>query len=143
MPSGHAVILVGHGATASDTPRQLVAELKSLEARRLERGERQPSPREAELDRIVRNWPRTRETDPYQFGLEQIAMALRRRIGDTRVVVAYNEFCAPGVSEAVDALVSDGVKHIALISTMFTRGGVHSEREIPEIVSEAKVRHPG
>ena len=29
------VVLIGHGATASDTPRELVAELKQLEGRRV------------------------------------------------------------------------------------------------------------
>ena len=57
--------------------------------------------------------------------------------------MAYNKFCAPSVEDALDGLVKEGYTRIRLISTMYTRGGIHAECEIPAIVSEAKKNHPG
>jgi sirohydrochlorin cobaltochelatase len=140
--SKDAVILIGHGGTATDMPRALVAELKRLEGERQARREAKMSPREAELDKQVREWPRTPETDPYKYGVEEIARALAPRLGGRRLVVAYNEFCAPSVEDALDALVKEGFTRVSLISTMFTRGGVHAECEIPGLVLAARRKHP-
>ena len=71
-----AIILVGHGGTATDMPKDMISELKGLEARRHAQGGGPMSAREAELDAKVRSWPRTAETDPYKFGLERVAEAL-------------------------------------------------------------------
>jgi sirohydrochlorin cobaltochelatase len=141
MKAQKAVLLVGHGATASDTPRELVGELKRLEAQRAPGAPM--SPREAEVDARVRRWPRTAKTDPYQAGVEAIASALRKALPGRKVLVAYNEFCAPAVDEALDALAADGTREITVVSTMLTRGGVHSETEIPSLIKQAKARHPG
>ena len=138
-----AVVLIGHGGTASDTPRAVVAELKRLEGERQARKEIAMSPREAELDRQVREWPRTPQTDPYKFGVEEIAAALAPKLGGRRLVVAYNEFCAPSVEDAVAALVHERVARISLIPTMFTRGGIHAEYEIPAFVLQARTLYPG
>ena len=138
-----AVILIGHGGTASDTPRPLVAELKRLEVERQARLELKMSPREAELDQIVREWPRTPATDPYKYGVEDIAKLLAPKLGGRKLAVAYNEFCVPSVEDALEALVKEGFTRISLISTMFTRGGIHAEHEIPGIVVAAQKKYPG
>ena len=143
MEHKEAVILIGHGGTASDTPKPLVGELKRLEAERQSRRELVMSPREAELDRLVRDWPRTPETDPYKAGVEEIAKALAPKLGARKLVVAYNEFCAPSVEDAIEALVKEGFTRVSLISTMYTRGGIHAECDIPGLVLAAKKKHPG
>ncbi len=143
MANKEAVILIGHGGTATDTPRPLIGELKRLEAERQARRELKMSPREAELDKQVREWPRTPENDAYKVGVDAIAKALAPRLGGRQLVTAYNEFCAPSVEDAIESLVKDGCTRISLISTMYTRGGVHAEREIPGIVVEARKNHPG
>ncbi len=140
--TGAAVLLVGHGGVAKDTPRELVRELRMLEARRHQSGEPM-SAREAELDRTVRDWPRTPASDPYKYGLEELATALRAQLAGRRLSIAYNEFCAPSIDEAMDALVADGVAEVEVITTMFTPGGSHSEYEIPEILAGVRRRHPG
>lgn len=141
MDKKQAAILVGHGVPASDTPRSLVTEFKTLEAQR--RARKGPvSDREAELDRTLREWPRTRETDPYQWGLQRLAGHLRSRLDGRRLEVAYNEFCSPSLREAIAGLVSDGYLDIILMPTMFTPGGLHSEIEIPEMVASERARHP-
>jgi sirohydrochlorin cobaltochelatase len=100
------------------------------------------SHREAELDRQIRNWPRTPETDPYKIGVEALARALAPLLGNRRLVVAYNEFCAPSIDEAIDSLVEEQFERITLVTTMYTRGGTHAEFEIPELVAAARNRHP-
>ena len=138
-----AVVLVGHGGIATDTPTELVAELKTLARERARRSEPVPSAREAELEHTIRRWPRTDTTDPYKRGLESIGRALAPRIAPRRLVLAYNEFCAPSVEDAIDALVADGAEAITLVTTMFTPGGGHSEVDIPNLVRAATERHPG
>jgi sirohydrochlorin cobaltochelatase len=142
MPWNEAVVLVGHGGIAKGTPPDLVSEFKRLAAERQRRGQSVASDREAELDRQIRNWPRTPESDPYKMGVEALARSLAPLLGDRRLVVAYNEFCAPSVDEAIDTLVADRFERITLVTTMYTRGGSHAELEIPELVAAARSRHP-
>jgi sirohydrochlorin cobaltochelatase len=136
-----AIVLIGHGAPPTDAPRELVAKLKRLEgerrARKLPMGEE-----ERAIDAQIRALPRTTKTDPYGAGVEAIAAALRPKVLPARVVVAYNEFCAPSIETAVDALVAEGIVDITLATTMPTPGGVHAEVEIPEALAELRERHP-
>jgi sirohydrochlorin cobaltochelatase len=138
-----AVVLIGHGAAATDTPRALVAELKRLEGERQAKRVVEMSPREAELDKQVRGWPRTPDNDAYKVGVDLIAAALAPKLGGRKLVVAYNEFCAPSVEDAIESLVKQGYDRIRLISTMFTRGGIHAECEIPGLVASESKKHPG
>ncbi len=137
-----AVVLIGHGGVPTDMPRSLVARLKQLEAERERLGRTEMSEEEARLDHQVRHWPRTPQTDPYQAGLEAIADRLRSRIAPRQLVVAYNEFCAPRVEEAVAELAASGATRILLVSTMFTPGGSHSDRELPELLTRLRERYP-
>ena len=57
--------------------------------------------------------------------------------------IAYNEFCAPTVEEAVESLVAAGATAITVVPSMFTPGGSHSELEIPETLEKLRVTHPG
>lgn len=134
-----AVVLVGHGSVAVDVPRPLVQRLRALEAERRSTGGR-VSEEERELDARIRHWPRTPATDPYKAGIEAIAEALRIRVG--RVVVAFNEYCAPSLEEAVGALAEAGTTRITIVTTMLTPGGVHSEVEIPESVHALREVYP-
>jgi len=138
-----AVILVGHGGLPTDISKDVVRELKALESQRHEIRARQMSPRESELDKIVREWPRTFQTDPYKWGLDSIAEKLKIHLTGTKLIVAYNEFCAPSLNQAIDDLVQEGIKKIKVVTTMVTPGGMHSEKEIPEIVKYGRNKHPG
>ena len=137
-----AVLLIGHGGVPTDAPGELIKELKMLEGQRQARGIWEMSAREAELDRKVRTWPRTPQTDPYKWGLEAVAEKLKSRVAPRALHVAYNEFCAPSVEEAIASLVSAGYARVRLVTTMFTRGGIHSEKEIPQIVEWARKKYP-
>ena len=90
---------------------------------------------EQELDSTIRNWNRTQDSDPYKFGLESLAAHLKPFLKEYIIRTAYNEFCFPTIDEAVDRLVQEKISRITIITTMVTRGGSHSEIEIPEEVN--------
>lgn len=136
-----AVVLVGHGGVPRDYPRERLAQLRGLEARRRAAGT-PPSPEEIALDSEIRNWPRTPASDPYQAGLKSLAAYLRPLLQPARLVLAYNEFCGPTVAEAVRALAAEGATDIVAVPSMLTPGGVHAEVEIPEIIAQLQHELP-
>jgi len=135
------VLLVGHGAVAHDCPRELVVELKSLEARRSAQGA-EPTVAEKELDQQIRNWPRTAENDPYGEGLKALAERLRPQLGGAELYLAFNEFCAPTVPEAIEQMIAGGITHVSIVPSMLTPGGVHSEIDIPQSIEPLRARYP-
>ena len=135
------IILVGHGGLPSDCPDQYVSKLKRLESQR-RKNNTPPSAEESELDKLIREWPRTKETDPYKTGLEAVAEKLKRQTEGLDLEVAYNEFCSPTIKEATKKLVENGANNITIICTMFTPGGSHSEIEIPEEVCALNEIYP-
>lgn len=138
MKPKRCVILVGHGGIPTDCPPRLVRRFKRLEARAKGR----PSPELAALDARLRSWPRNSKTDPYQGGLEAVAAALRRELKGRLVLDAYNEFSAPSLEQAFDEALRQGALEVTVVTTMYTRGGIHSETEIPAILAALGRRHP-
>ncbi len=136
MPPLQVVILVGHGMIPADFPKPEAAEFRRLSAAD------PSSARLKEIEERMRRWPRSPDNDPYRAGLEAIGEALRRALPDHLVLTAYNEFCSPTPQEAAEEAVRRGASEIALMTTMFTRGGVHSETELPEIARELGRRYP-
>jgi sirohydrochlorin cobaltochelatase len=142
MPAAiQGVILVGHGGIPKDCPSELVSRLKRLEAQR-RTAMTSPTAEERELDEKIRRWPRTKESEPYQAGLEAVAARLRTQLNGALFAVAYNEFCAPTLEESVEALIKNGATEITVTTTMFTPGGSHSEIEIPETLEQLRRRYP-
>ncbi len=135
------VVLVGHGGVPRDCPSELVLKLKRLEGQRRAAGTALSS-EEQEVDTRIRRWPRTATTDPYRYGLEAVAGALRPHLDGALFAVAYNEFCAPTLDEAVEDLIKQGATQIIVVTTMFTPGGAHSEVEIPDTLERLRARHP-
>ena len=126
-----AVILVGHGGLPSDMPSDIVEKFMRLHKTRVKAGG-EASDQEIELDNTIRRWARTPDSDPYKSGLENLATHMEKFLNDFIVKTAYNEFCYPTIEEAIGELAEDNVTRIILVTTMITRGGSHSEREIPE-----------
>ena len=137
-----AVVLVGHGGLPTDYPRERLTKLKALEGRRRATGTEKSS-EEVALEQELRSWPRTPATDPYQTGLETLAGKLKARLNGALFSVAYNEFCAPTVEDAIERLIGEGATAITVIPSMLTPGGSHSEVEIPEILAALRLKHPG
>lgn len=141
METIRGVILIGHGGIPKDYPGDLVTKLKRLEAQRKAAGASM-SKEEHDLDQKIRLWPRTPETEPYQAGLDSLAAHLQPLLDSTHFSTAYNEFCTPTLSEAIEQQIANGAKNITVISTMFTPGGSHSEFEIPQEMVELRQKHP-
>lgn len=139
------VVLAMHGAPPNDFPPEELAQLMGIHAG-LERtsGEahRALESRHAELEARVRNWPRDEQNDPFWAGSNALAEALREATGH-EVIVGFNEFCAPSLDLALDAAASRGPEQVVVITPMMTRGGEHSESDIPAAIRGAEARHPG
>ncbi|MHB0975829.1 MAG: sirohydrochlorin chelatase [Candidatus Aquicultorales bacterium] len=141
----YVIVLAMHGAPPNDFPREAVRELMGLHGR-LEQMAPGPEKEAAErrfnqLDGEMRDWPRNAGNDPYWAGSSSLAEALRTESG-TEVVLGFNEFCAPSLAAALDEAAGKAGK-IFVITPMMTRGGEHSEVEIPQEVDSARSRHPG
>ena len=140
-PARRAVVLVGHGGVPRDYPRERLMQLRALETRRRASGS-PASQEEVALEHELRHWPRTPASDPYQAGLKSLAAHLRPRLEPARLVLAYNEFCAPTVAEAIRTLAAEGVTEIVAVPSMFTPGGVHAEIEITQAINELRAELP-
>jgi sirohydrochlorin cobaltochelatase len=133
-----------HGSPPNDFPRQETGEFFGIHERmhHAKGPEReQLQKRYAELETKMRNWPRTEQNDPFYAGSEKLGADLRKTSG-CEVIVAHNEYCAPSTDEALDRAVSGGTEQVVVITPMMTRGGGHSEVDIPQAVERAKTRHP-
>lgn len=139
-----AVVLAMHGAPANDFPAEELAELMGLQAA-LEKvtGEHRQAleSRYSELEARLRNWPRDERNDPFWAGSHALAEALQETTGH-EVIVGFNEFCAPSLDQALDQAASGGIDEIVVVTPMMTRGGEHSEADIPEAIERAVRRHP-
>ena len=129
---------MGHGGLPKDCPPELISRFRRLKAE----FKGQPSRELLEAEAAIRAWPRTPDNDPYKPGLEAVAEALRRELPDHLVLAAYGEFCAPSIEEAAEEAMRRGALHITVVSTMYTRGGAHSETEIPAIIESLRRGHP-
>ena len=136
-----AIVLVGHGGLPADISSELVEKFMRIHKTRIKTGS-DITKQEIELDQAIRRWKRTPENDPYKTGLESLASELEKYLDDYHVKTAYNEFCYPDIEDAVNELAGDNYSKIILVTTMITRGGSHSESEIPEEVDKLRLKHP-
>ena len=139
--SNKAVLLVGHGGLPCDIAPEIVEKFMRIHKSRLKTG----SPitqQEVELDTIIRKWQRTPETDPYKSGLETLASHMEPLLEGYKLKTAYNEFCYPAIEDAVEELAKENVSKIIIVTTMITRGGSHSENEIPEELRVLNSKYP-
>lgn len=144
-PVKRAVVLIMHGITPKDFPPVVKKEYRMLRSR----CEAVPSMatvderlRYEDLERQMRRWPRTRANDPFYFAAQRIGRKLSAASG-LPVFLGFNEFCAPSAIDALEAAASSGAARVLVTTLMLTRGGHHSEEEIPELISDARQRHPG
>jgi len=66
-----------------------------------------------------------------------------RAAGDVGAVhPAFLEISHPSVPEAIDDAVAGGARDIVVIP-YFLHAGNHTQRDIPQLIDEARARHPG
>lgn len=138
------IVLAMHGAPPNDFPERELAELLGLHTRLKDAAEEERKALEsryAELEGKIRTWPRTAENDPYFAGSQELAAQLSRATGFD-VLAGFNEFCAPSLDDALDQAAACKPEKVIVITPMMTRGGEHSEVDIPEAIRRARVKHP-
>ncbi|PPD58543.1 sirohydrochlorin chelatase [Dehalogenimonas etheniformans] len=137
------IVLVMHGAPPTDFPRQELSEFFVIYGRMKREGGHGTAvnPRYAELEEKIKNWPRTAANDPFYTASEALAAELSQATG-FKVVVGYNEFCAPDVATALEIAADEGAEEIVVATPMMTRGGEHAEAEIPATIRIFQEDHP-
>jgi sirohydrochlorin cobaltochelatase len=144
MSTDRIIVLAMHGVPPADFPRPELSKFFTLHSR-FEHASPSLDPawtRYAELEKKLRDWPRTKDNDAYHAASYELARELSAATG-CEVVVGFNEFCAPTLDEALDRAVASGGSTVLVVTPMMTPGGEHSEQDIPAAVSRAKERHPG
>ncbi len=136
------IVLAMHGMPPADFPRKELNDWKTLHSQlsAAHEGRDVVLKRYEDLDRRIRTWPRTRENDLYFFASKEIAEALERSSG-SEVLVGFNEFCAPSLDEALDQAGKKS-NSVIVVTPMMTRGGSHSELDIPAAIQKAQRIHP-
>lgn len=80
--------------------------------------------------------------DPaWRVPFDRIAEGVRARRPDAEVVVAFMEYAAPSLSDAVAALAARGAKHVR-IAPLFLGLGGHLRHDLPGLVDAARAQSP-
>lgn len=94
-----------------------------------------------QLDAKMRAWRRTPKNDPFYAGSLEIANRLRE-VTQQEVILGFNEFCAPSLDETFEQAMESSPAKIIVVTPMMTRGGEHSEVDIPAMIQRAEARYP-
>ncbi len=140
-----AIVLIMHGMTPKDFPPLDKKEYMALRARHHDAHSASGSVLDRlsleEMEQKIRRWPRTKSNDPFHAAALRISKDLEK-ISNLKVLVGFNEFCAPSAQEALEKAALSGAQEVIVTTPMLTPGGHHSEEEIPEIISDMRERHP-
>jgi len=90
----------------------------------------------------LKNWPRTPENDPFFFETEKLAERVKERGGYDILEVGYNHFTGPSVAEAIEKAIRKGARRVIVVPTMFAKGGIHVEIDIPQTVTALQEQYP-
>jgi len=74
--------------------------------------------------------------------MERVRDTLRALAPELGVELAFLEFLAPTLDEAIDVLVARGARRIVIVPMFIARGG-HLKNDLPKLVAAACERHPG
>ena len=142
-PGSTVIVLAMHGSPPLDFPGPEFAEFMRLHmmSEHAATSEERLVARSRALEEKLRTWPRTEQNDPYWAASLRLKAELGRAIG-LDVVVGFNEFCDPDLRTALEEAAGSGAARVVVVTPMMTRGGEHSERDIPEAVEAARQAHP-
>jgi sirohydrochlorin ferrochelatase len=74
--------------------------------------------------------------------VEQLARLVQDRAGaGATVCFAHMELCEPSLPAAIDACVAGGAR-VVVVQPLFLAPGKHASQDIPDLVSDARRRHP-
>jgi sirohydrochlorin cobaltochelatase len=135
---GDLLILVAHGQFPKDVPNEISNKYFSLMSKRRNEEEEKEF---KELEKSILEWPRNEENDPYWYNVKRLAEELKKKSKFKEVRISFLEFCAPLFSEVLEKACKEDYDRIFVVSTMFTPGGIHSEKDIPEVIEEMKKKY--
>lgn len=145
------IVLAMHGAPPNDFPRAELSDYfrlhsamemqHSSHAQSQAQGYKEMGARYAELDSKMKSWPRTAANDPFYAGAMKLGKLLEQESG-LRVIVGFNEFCAPDLAAAFEQAAALKPARVVVLTPMMTAGGDHSERDIPRAIDLARKSHP-
>ncbi|UCE10245.1 MAG: CbiX/SirB N-terminal domain-containing protein [Candidatus Thorarchaeota archaeon] len=144
MPERTTIVLAMHGSPPTDFPREELVEFFGIHFRLEHVSQsisKQERARHDDLERRIRSWPRTSENDPYWNASQVLAQELSNEIG-LEVVVGFNEFCEPSIDGSIEAAIESGSGKVTVVTPMMTKGGEHSEVDIPEAIERIQERYP-
>lgn len=79
---------------------------------------------------------------PANAVVAEIARLVQTRAGSSAEVrFAHMELCGPSLPQVIDECVSAGAKSVS-VQPLFLAPGKHASRDIPELVEDARRRHP-
>ena len=138
------IVLAMHGTPPNDYPKKELAEFFKLHL--IVEGMSGTVSQEVKsqysiLHEKLRNWPRSKQNDPFQIASQELAAKLSK-ISGHEVIVGYNEFCSPSLDKALQTAAHKKPNRILVVTTMMTRGGDHSEKDIPLRIKEFKKLYP-
>jgi sirohydrochlorin ferrochelatase len=138
------IVLAMHGAPPLDFPESERAEFMILHSRLGHTSAAMTSDQKLRYDQLeakMRTWPRTGQNDPFYAGSQELARHLRQESG-LEVLIGFNEFCAPGLDEALERAAAREAGKIVVLTPMMTHGGEHSAVDIPEAIRRAQQKFP-
>jgi sirohydrochlorin cobaltochelatase len=139
-----AVVLAMHGIPPKDFPRGEMMDLFGLHHRleHVSGHEREVLQKQHDqLEEKMRRWPRTPENDTFYYASLEMAQKMEDILGE-KVLVGFNEFCAPTIEEAIEKAARLSPDKIIVLTPMMTRGGEHSEKDIPRAIERSQKKHP-
>jgi sirohydrochlorin cobaltochelatase len=137
------VILATHGSPPRDFPANELREFFELHVRFGE-GHAPESPakkRYQELETRMRDWKRNSQNDPFYVSSLELAKYMEKQL-QLPVFTAFNEFCAPTISDVLVDAAEQGAERVIVVTSMLTRGGEHAEVDIREAVEKARHDYP-
>ncbi len=60
-----------------------------------------------------------------------------------RIEIAFLEHSRPRLDELVATLIADGVQEVLVVALLLSGGGRHFKVDLPRLVSDLSVQHPG
>ena len=139
------IVIAMQGTPPRDFPSSEVAELFTLHTQLEHTYNSKPEPlkrRYTELDKKIRNWPRTEHSDPIVATSHNLSVFIKQVTG-YEVIVAFSEYISPSVGEALDLAIRKGADKVIVTSTIMACTGADSEMEIAIAIERAQARHIG
>lgn len=79
---------------------------------------------------------------PANAVVADVARLVQVRAGDrAEVRFAHMELCEPSLPQVIDECVAAGARRVS-VQPLFLAPGKHASRDIPELVADARRRHP-